>query len=586
MNRVCFILCLITSVWMVDALGQIMPQQNTDESMRKIDEITKKVNSGPEKVPKEVKVTVEADKPRGVLMPWTLGIHSLVSDPHLTDREAIGLLHAAGVTTLRYPGGRIADTFHWSTNSPSDWQGLGHPNVGYAPASNLGSFLRFMEQVGTAIFTVNYGSNIRGTGGGEPAEAAAWVAYTNGDPSDTKVIGKDSAGNDWQTVGYWASLRASAPLANDDGKNFLRIQHPAPFQIHFWEVGNQVYQNGYYGGEGLEEDAHAPYPETAADNERSRRKNSLLSPEAYAKNFLEFAHAMKAVDPKIHLGVPLNPSVMGQVDRQEWTKDMVTGKYVQQTKVSVDKDFGFAANWAKGVLPGTCNDVDFVSLPLYAGDTTAESNYKDLDNYKLLTAPQGSLAQILASVGETIQKSCGQRARSIRVAVTETGPIPWAKVTEPVAVGLFAADVYLTLAEYGVINVDWAELHSGGFLDDNNNPGSAYFGTQLVFALMNFNDALLTASSSSSMLSVHAAKRADGSIGIMLINKDGENPTTVKISLKGAALAANGARFDYGKSNLPDGTSLAGKPVQGMGNSFSIAMPPYTATVVLIPKTK
>jgi len=570
---------------MGSASGQLQ-QSTIDENSRRLDEMTQQTTAGALKVPKEVKVVVEADKPRGVMMPWTMGVHSLVSDSHLTDSDTIRMLRAAGITTLRYPGGRIADTFHWSTYKPSNWQGLDHPNVGYAPASDLGSFLRFMEQVGTAVFTVNYGSNLLGSGGGEPAEAAAWVAYTNGSPTDTKSIGKDSAGNDWQNVGYWASLRASAPLANDDGKNFLRLQHPAPFSIHFWEIGNQVFENGYYGGEGLEEDAHVPYAADAKNNERSRKKNPSLSPAAYAKNFLEFARAMKAVDPKIHLGVPLNPSVNGQINRQEWTKDMVTGKYVNVTSVSVEKDFGYASDWAKGVLGTTCNDVDFVSVPLYAGDTTTESNWKDLDESKLLTAPQASLAQTLAGMADLIQKACGQRARNIRVAVTEMGPIPWAKVTEPTTVGLFAADAYLTLAEYGVINVDWAELHSGAFLDENNKPGAAYYGMQTVYALMNFNDVFLTASSSAPALSVHAAKRADGSVGIMLINKDGKSGTTVKISLKGVALAAKGARFDYGKSTPPVGNSIVGQRMEGLGTSFSVPMLPYTATVILIPKAQ
>jgi alpha-L-arabinofuranosidase len=587
MKPIACLLCIVTALSVVnsDASGQLLPD-NTGESNRRMEEISNQNNSRPMSVPKETKVIVDADKPRGVLMPWTLGVESLVSDNHLTDPDVLAELRAAGITTLRYPGGRIADTFHWSTYSPSNWQGLDHPNVGYAPAANLGSFLRFMEQVGTAVFTINYGSNLHGTGGGEPAEAAAWVAYVNGNPSDTKSIGRDSAGNDWQTVGYWASLRASPPLGTDDGRNFLRIQHAAPFQIHFWEVGNQVFQNGYYGGEGLEEDAHAPYPQKSTDNERSRKKNQELSPAAYAKNFLEFARAMKAVDPKIHLGVPLNPSVNSQINRQEWTKDPVTGKYVNETSVSVDKDFGFATDWAKGILPSTCNEVDFVSVPLYAGDATADSNWKDLDNYKLLTAPQGTLAQTLASVADAIQKSCGQRARNIRVAITEMAPVPWAKVTEPVAVGLFAADVYLTLAEFGVINVDWADLHSGAFLDDHNKPGPAYFGTQLVFALMNFNDAILNSSSSSPMLSVHASKRADGSVGIMVINKDPKNATTVKVALRGMAPAAKGARFDYGKTNPPEGNSIVGKQMDGLGTSFSIPMPPYTATVILIPKAK
>lgn len=582
-----FVLCTLVTLtlWVSGASAQLQTQ-NTDESTRQIEQMTHQTSSGAMKVPKEVRVVVDGERPRAILMPWTLGVHSVASDAHLTDTATIPLLRAAGITTLRYPGGRIADTFHWSTHSPSNWQGLSHPNVGYAPDSNVGSFLRLMEKVGTAIFTVNYGSNLSGNGGGEPLEAAAWVAYANGNTNDTKSLGKDSAGNDWQTVSYWASLRASAPLPNDDGKNFLRIQHPAPFAIHFWEIGNQVYQNGYYGDADLEEDAHAPYPENDADKGKSRKRNSRLSPAAYGKNFIEYARAMKAVDPKIHLGIPLNPSVNGQINRQEWTKDMVTGTYSNVTSLSVDKDFGYAADWARSVLATTCNDVDFVSLPLYAGDTTAESNWKDLDEDKLLASPQGPLAQTLASVGDSIQKSCGQRARSIRVAITEMGPIPWARVTEPVALGLFAADVYLTFAEYGVMNVDWSELHSGEFLDENNKPGPAYYGMQLVYALMNFNDALLVASSSSPALSVHAAKRADGSIGIMLINKDRKNATTVKISLKGMALGAKGARFDYGKTNSPEGNSLVGKQMDGLGTSFSVPMSPYTATVILIPKAQ
>ncbi|HET8825164.1 MAG TPA: hypothetical protein VFM77_08545 [Terriglobales bacterium] len=582
-----FVLCTLVTLtlWVSGASAQLQTQ-NTDESTRQIEQMTHQTSSGAMKVPKEVRVVVDGERPRAILMPWTLGVHSVASDAHLTDTATIPLLRAAGITTLRYPGGRIADTFHWSTHSPSNWQGLSHPNVGYAPDSNVGSVLRLMEKVGTAIFTVNYGSNLSGNGGGEPLEAAAWVAYANGNTNDTKSLGKDSAGNDWQTVSYWASLRASAPLPNDDGKNFLRIQHPAPFAIHFWEIGNQVYQNGYYGDADLEEDAHAPYPENDADKGKSRKRNSRLSPAAYGKNFIEYARAMKAVDPKIHLGIPLNPSVNGQINRQEWTKDMVTGTYSNVTSLSVDKDFGYAADWARSVLATTCNDVDFVSLPLYAGDTTAESNWKDLDEDKLLASPQGPLAQTLASVGDSIQKSCGQRARSIRVAITEMGPIPWARVTEPVALGLFAADVYLTFAEYGVMNVDWSELHSGEFLDENNKPGPAYYGMQLVYALMNFNDALLVASSSSPALSVHAAKRADGSIGIMLINKDRKNATTVKISLKGMALGAKGARFDYGKTNSPEGNSLVGKQMDGLGTSFSVPMSPYTATVILIPKAQ
>ena len=137
-----------------------------------------------------------------------------------------------------------------------------------------------------------------------------------------------------------------------------------------------------------------------------------------------------------------------------------------------------------------------------------------------------------------------------------------------------------------MINADWAELHNGGFLDYRNKPGAPYFGMQMVHALMNFNDALVAASSSSSMLSVHASKRADGSLGLMLINKDAKNATTAKVQVSGDKLAAMGMRFDYGKTNPPDVRTVRGKAMEGLSNSMSIPMPPYTATVIVIPKAQ
>ena len=86
---------------------------------------------------------------------------------------------------------------------------------------------------------------------------------------------------------------------------------------------------------------------------------------------------------------------------------------------------------------------------------------------------------------------------------------------------------------------------------------------------------------------MHASKRADGSTGVMLINKDGKNATTVKLQINGGgSLGAKGARFDYGKSNPPDGFTVQAKVMEGLSNSLSIPMPPYTATVIVIPRSQ
>ena len=142
--------------------------------------------------------------------------------------------------------------------------------------------------MGTAIVSVNYGTNADGTGPGEPAEAAAWVAYANGSPSNTQAIGKDSKGNDWKTVGYWAGLRAGSPLPTDDGFNQLRIGHAAPLGILLWTIGNEPWNNGFYGQghtPGSDADttgkygqAASPEPDLHAERLRLRASGDGFSP--------------------------------------------------------------------------------------------------------------------------------------------------------------------------------------------------------------------------------------------------------------------------------------------------------------------
>jgi alpha-L-arabinofuranosidase len=72
----------------------------------------------------------------------------------------------------------------------------------------------------------------------------------------------------------WAGLRVSQPLAEDDGFNLLRIGHPKSLNIKYWEVGNEVFGNGYYADDpngGHEEDLHAPYAASAKDSDKIPR---------------------------------------------------------------------------------------------------------------------------------------------------------------------------------------------------------------------------------------------------------------------------------------------------------------------------
>ncbi len=79
---------------------------------------------------------------------------------------------ATGSHVVRWPGGSLSDLYHWSN----------HTTCGGAYVNPNSTFDNFMNDVvipnnDEVAITVNYGSNAACTGGGDPSEAAAWVAH-------------------------------------------------------------------------------------------------------------------------------------------------------------------------------------------------------------------------------------------------------------------------------------------------------------------------------------------------------------------------------------------------------------------------
>ena len=72
--------------------------------------------------------------------------------------------------------------------------------------------------------------------------------------------------------------------------------------MKWWEVGNELYGNGYYyGGCGWEADMHYAYPPNMAATCTGRNNNVALSPATYGMAVKESPNAMKAVDPTIEV---------------------------------------------------------------------------------------------------------------------------------------------------------------------------------------------------------------------------------------------------------------------------------------------
>ncbi|HZP50931.1 MAG TPA: hypothetical protein VFB40_07170, partial [Actinocrinis sp.] len=193
-----------------------------------------------------VAVTVNATTGLATVPSNGIGLNTAVYDGNMNDAAAPGLIKAAGIDALRYPGGSYSDIYNWQTNVA---QG------GYdAPNTSFTDFMGTVQATGAhPIITANYGT-------GTPALAAAWVQ--------------------------------NADVTNNYG-------------IQYWEVGNEVYGNGTYGAN-WEADGHCtdssgePIPSGSYPNQTYN-----CGPSVYAATYLSFQSAMKAVSPSIHVCVVL-----------------------------------------------------------------------------------------------------------------------------------------------------------------------------------------------------------------------------------------------------------------------------------------
>ncbi|MGD0813570.1 MAG: hypothetical protein ABSA83_08200 [Verrucomicrobiota bacterium] len=505
-------------------------------------------------------------------------------------------LKQAGVTALRYPGGSYADIYHWSSylSSPIDGETT---NLGYLSGSTtLPDFINLCSNAqAQAVISVDWGSGFLWNAGktamavpatnGTPQEAAAWVAYCNasrniyGTTNDV-TIGVDAEGNNWQTAGYWAHLRASTPLGTDDGSNFLRMNHPVPVGIKYWEIGNEPYGDGYYGGgNDWELDYAVAYPYTTYP----RYTNALLSPAAYGQAVKAFSIAMKAVDPTIKVGA------YSSTPPGDYSWDYINGVNNGQ-------------HWTPQALAQCGSNIDFVIVHWYPSSS-------DETGTDLLAQVGSTIPVMIDGTGpyphtgtnsgleDWITNYCPNPG-NVQIAVTEFGAgsaalannIGTVPILGPVE-ALFWADCMSTWLNYPAFaNADWLDYDSDSFLGSGSN-GPVVYAMQMLRHLCNPGDAFVKATSDTTTLRVQAAARQDGNLGILLINESMNISQSVNLTISNANLDATGTVYQFGTNNWSGTDYTSEVPSSGpssnsissVGNNFSVTLPAYTMDVLVIP---
>ena len=265
----------------------------------------------------------------------------------------------------------------------------------FSNSYGIAEHLKLVQALGAqAILTVNYSTGLDRGGrlstqaslSQRVKRAAALVAYVNGDLNNTTPLGTDEEGRNWQTVGYWARKRAA------------RGQRE-PFAVRYWEVGNETYDKTEIG---------------------------YTTARKYARDFLAFARAMKAVDPGIQIGAVglSDPKGRGDADAHDlWNPTVVK-------------------------LAGGSSDF-LVIHPYYPSAAPPKVSYQGADWFAAILAGASRALADLKEIRAVVNANA-PAGQNLGLAVTEYGIWPYAS-QDPrdysnLAGALYAADLLMGLS--------------------------------------------------------------------------------------------------------------------------------------------
>ena len=519
--------------------------------------------------PNPVTVSVNAQSVVRTIDNRIYGLNATIWDGQFSSVASGTLLAAMNTQVIRIPGGSASDDYDWQTDRTVSTGST------YQWATNAAIFAQRIESSGAqAYVTVNYGS-------GTPEQAAAWVAYYNGITTSGVTLGVDSKGRDWKTVGYWATIRSAGPLGTDDGYNFLRISHPAPFGFKYWELGNECYGNWEYDQHGVTGSGLSGVPQDAY---------------TYAHAFQTFSSKMLAVDPTIRIGAVAIPGE----DAYGNGTHAVANPNESNTLHSGWTPVVLATMKSLGMTP------NFLIYHNYPQEPGVENDATLLQAGSNISANAANLRKMLTDyIG-------GSMGANVELAMTELNSVSYnpGKQSTSLVNGLFMADAIGQLASTEFNACMWWVFRNGSDTGNNNStslygwrsfgdygvvatgdrgdtplntPYPPYYAAALLAQWGRGGDQVISATSNYSLLSSYAAKLANGNIALLMVNKHPTSDITAQITLGGFSAGTNvGISYAYGKSNDSGQTGLTSGTFANASSTFNYTLPSYSMTVLVV----
>lgn len=393
----------------------------------------------------------------------------------------------SGATVVRMPGGS------WSTEY--DWLGCERADSScvFSGAARPSDYAAFLAATGLdGMWTVRFD--------GTAQEAAALVAFFNGDVGDTRAIGPDRNGRDWGTVGEWARLRAAGGNAD-------------PVRVDSWEVGNEVY--------GAIADAVGDCASFGWEHVWTCDGSLYATGDDEHDGFTAFRDAMLAVDPTIAVGAVGVP------------------------------DFGSWSDFGNAVMEGTAGAIDFYIVHDYGFDSSPSVE-------ELLRRPHADWPAVAAATADGL---AAHGAADMTVALTEYNLVAFQDgdsdaVMDSAANGIYVADMLGQMATSGIEVANLWNLINGkaangtdyGMIDfDSGALNPTYHALAMWAAMDEVLVPVTTGFDPERTLATYATRGADRSAAVMLINKTGD-PQTVEVQVAepapGATWTASGVAAD------------------------------------------
>ena len=442
-------------------------------------------------------VTVSATAGLGAIPAGAIGLNTAVYDGDMNDPAIPGLLKAAGIDAMRYPGGSYSDIYNWQTGTAAAG--------GYvAPGTGFSSFMTTAKAVGAApVVTVNYGT-------GSPSLAAAWVS--------------------------------SAASAGD--------------AVRYWEVGNEVYGNGTYGAN-WEADAHCDTspggPPVTVGSEPATTYD--CGPSAYAASFLQYQSAMLAADPNARVCAVLTTpgfwpdGVTTSQYPQPWNQTVLTALKSRTQCVIVHYYPASSGSPAASMLT-TPQDIPGIISALHS----------EISQYAGISGA-ATVPVIVTETNSTVDSDTQPGALFTAdryMTWLENGAANIDYWNEHNGEGTVSTVNGAT--DYGDQGMFSNNSASGGTPEPAvDTPFQPYYAAEMLSRLAAPGDQMVTSSSGNALLRVHAVRTAGGALNVLIGNEDPGNSYPVNLTYNG--FTPSGAATVYTlASNATSITSASQSP--------------------------